>query len=124
MSKRVVLQRTLTLVLGCTMMGGAGVSVAFDMGNMMNPSKWMGGGNDRDDYYDRGYGYGRGYGPGYGYGGPGYGYGGPGYGYGAPGYGYGGPGYGYGAPAYGYGAPGYGYGAPAGQAAQAPRRPE
>jgi hypothetical protein len=38
------------------------------MGNMMNPSKWMGGNkdNDRDDdYYDE---------PGYGYGGaPGYG---------------------------------------------------
>jgi hypothetical protein len=87
---------------------------AFDMGNMMNPSKWMGGKNDRnDDYYDdRGYGY-PGGGPGYGYGGP---YGGaPGYGYGAPGYGspgYGSPGYGapgYGAP--GYGSPGYGAGA-------------
>ena len=73
---------------------------AFDMGNMMNPSKWMGGNKDRD-HYDDYYG-----GPGYGYGGPpGYGYGGP-YGYGAP------PGYGYGAPpGYGYGgAPGYGYG--------------
>jgi hypothetical protein len=77
---------------------------ALDMGNMMNPSKWMGGNNDRyDDYYDE---------PRYGYGGPGYGYGGPGYGYGAPGYGYGGPGYGYGAPGYGYGGPGYGYGGP------------
>jgi hypothetical protein len=81
---------------------------AFDMGNMMNPSKWMGGGNkDRydDDYYPGGPGYGY-PGPGYGYGGyPGYG--GPGYGYG--GYpGYGGPGYGYGGyPAYG-GYPGYG----------------
>jgi len=80
---------------------------AFDMGNMMNPSKWVGGNNDRDrydddDYYD--------YGPPPGYGG----YGGPGYGgYGAPGYGgYGGPGYG------GYGAPGYG-GGPASQGLQA-----
>jgi hypothetical protein len=80
---------------------------ALDMGNMMNPSKWMGGNNDRyDDYYDEpGYGYG---GPGYGYGGPGYGYGGPGYGYGGPGYGYGGPGYGYGGPGYYGGYPGYG----------------
>ncbi|MGB5540792.1 MAG: hypothetical protein WBO37_11930 [Gammaproteobacteria bacterium] len=83
----------------------ASTSYAFDMGNMMNPSKWMGGNNDSDRYddYDYDYGYG---GPGYGYGGyPGYGYGGyggPGYGYG----GYGGPGYGYG----GYGGPGYGYG--------------
>ena len=88
----------------------ANPAAAFDMGNMMNPSKWMGGGNnDRDrydDYYD---------GPGYGYGGPGYG--GPGYGYGGyggPGYGgYGGPGYGgYGGPGYGGygGGPGYGYG--------------
>jgi hypothetical protein len=58
----------------------AGPVSAFDMGNMMNPSKWMGGNKDRDRYDDdyRG--------PGYGYGGPGYGYGGPGYGYGAPGY--------------------------------------
>ena len=84
---------------------------AFNLGNVMNPSKWMGGKND-DDYYDD-YPGGPGYGPppGY-YGGPGYG--GPG-GYGPPGYG--GPG-GYGAP--GYGAPGMGapadgpqgYGAP------------
>jgi hypothetical protein len=79
----------------------------MDFGNMMNPSKWMGGGRDRDrgDYWD-----GRGYGPGYGYGGPGYGWGGPGYGWGGPGYGYGGPGYGWGGPGYGYGGPGYGYG--------------
>jgi hypothetical protein len=77
---------------------------AFDMGNMMNPSKWMGNKKDDDRYYDDYYD-----GPGYGYGGPGYGYGGPGYGYGGPGYGYGGPGYGYGAPGYG-GDPAYGYG--------------
>ena len=84
---------------------------AMDMGNMMNPSKWMGGNNNRDRYdddYDR-----RGYdrAPGYGYGGaPGYGGGAPGYGYGgAPGYGGGTPGYG-GAPGYGGGSPGYGYG--------------
>jgi len=85
---------------------------AFDMGNMMNPSKWMGGKKDRDRYDDDYYDYGPP--PGYGYGGPGYGYGGPGYGgpgYGGPGYG--GPGYGYGGQ--GYGAPGYG-GAPAGGA--------
>ena len=81
----------------------ASTTYAFDMGNMMNPSKWMGGNNDSDRYDDYDYGYG---GPGYGYGGyPGYGYGG--YGYGGYGYGgYGGPGYGYG----GYGGPGYGYG--------------
>jgi hypothetical protein len=61
---------------------------AFDMGNMMNPSKWMNKDKDRDRYYDDDY---------YDYGPP------PGYGYGAPGYG------GYGAPGYGgYGAPGYG----------------
>jgi hypothetical protein len=97
----------------------AGTAHAFNMGNMMNPSKWMGGSNngDRyDDYYGGPGGYGGG--PAYYGGGPGYGYGGaPGYGYGgAPGYGYGGaPGYGYGG---GYGAdPGYGgasgYSAPA-----------
>ena len=80
----------------------ANTAYAFDMGNMMNPSKWMN--NNNNDRYDdyRG-------GPGYGYGGPGYGYGGPGYGYG--GYpGYGGPGYGYYGGYPGYGAPGYGYG--------------
>ena len=116
----------------------AGTAQAFDMGNMMNPSKWVGGNKDRDRYDDGDYGGGPGYGgygggpgyggyggaPGYGgYGGaPGYGgYGGaPGYGgySGAPGYGgYGGaPGYGGygGAPGYGGygGAPGYGYGTP------------
>jgi len=55
----------------------ANSAAAFDMGNMMNPSKWMGGNKDNDRYddYDDG--------PGYGYpdGPPGYGYGGaPGYG--------------------------------------------
>lgn len=102
---------------------------ALDFGNIMNPSRWMGGdrGGWDNNYYD---GYGPAYGPGPygpGYGGPGYGYGAPGYGYGAPGYGYGAPGYGYpapgyGAPAYGYGAPGYAYGAPAN--APAPSQPD
>ena len=71
---------------------------AFDMGNMMNPSKWMGGNKNDDDRYDYG-----GYGGGPGYGGYPGGYGGgPGYG------GYGGdPGFGYGMPGYG-GTPGYG----------------
>jgi len=84
----------------------AGVASAFNIGNMMNPSKWFGGSRERgyDDYYYGGPG-------GYGYGPPSYGV--PGYGglgYGAPGYGV--PGYGYGYP--GYAAPGYG--APAYQA--------
>jgi hypothetical protein len=90
---------------------------AFNMGKMMNPTKWFKG-NKSDDYYDDRYGPGYPPPPGYGYGGPGYG--GPGYGYGGPGYG--GPGYGYGGPGYGYGGPGYGaapgYGAPAQQAPQ------
>lgn len=89
---------------------------AFDMGDMMNPSKWVGKDKKRDryddDYYDY---YDYGPPPGLGYGAPGYG------GYGAPGYGgYGAPGYGgYGAPGYGgYGAPGYGgYGVDPGQGA-------
>lgn len=106
------LSKTLTILAAASVVAGAlsyvPVAQAFGFGDMMNPSKWMGGKNrDRydDDYYDGPYGGGPGYG------GPGYGYGGPGYGYGGPGYGYGGPGYG--APGYGYGAPGYGYGAPA-----------
>jgi hypothetical protein len=84
----------------------AGPAQAFNFGNMMNPSRWFGGRNNSDRYYDDYYGD-----PGYYGGGPGYYGGDPGY-YGAPGY-YGGtPGYGvapgYGAdPAYG-GTPGYG----------------
>ena len=38
----------------------AGLAQAFDMGDMMNPSRWMGGRNhDRydDDYYYRDYGW-------------------------------------------------------------------
>jgi hypothetical protein len=107
MKNRAILRRALTLLIGAGFVAAAGTSFAMDFGNMMNPSKWMGGGRDRDrgDYWG---------GPGYGYGGPGYGWGGPGYGYGGPGYGWGGPGYGWGGPGYGYGygAPGYGYGGP------------
>ena len=75
MKNRTILRRTLALILGSTMICGAATGFAFDMGNMMNPSKWMGGNRDR------GYGYG---GPGGYGGGPGYGYGGPS-GYGSPG---------------------------------------
>lgn len=100
-----------SLVLGMAVAFSAGgllsanVAQGANFGDMMNPSKWFGGGRDRDDYYDRYY-YDR-----Y-YGGPGYGWRAPGYGWGAPGYGY------YGAPGYGWGAPGYG--APAQQQQQAP----
>ena len=87
---------------------------AFDMGNMMNPSKWMNpgkmfGNKGRDNRYrDGDYGYDPRYGggppPGYGYG-PGY-VGGP-----PPGYGGNGPAQGYGhgfaQPAQGYGYGGY-----------------
>lgn len=77
---------------------------AIGFGDMFNPGRWFGGGDD-DYYYDEGpYGPPGPYGP---YGGP---YGAPGYGapYGAPGYGapYGGTGYGY-PTAPGYAAPGY-----------------
>lgn len=115
--------KTLALIAAAVSVAGSLAYVptaeAFGFGDMMNPSKWMGGKNrDRDryedDYYDGPGGYGGG--PGYGYGGPGYG--GPGYGYGAPGYGYGAPGYGYGAP--GYGAPAYGAPAVAPAPAAAP----
>jgi hypothetical protein len=55
------------------------VSQAFNFGDMMNPGKWMGGGN-RDRYYDDDYGpYGGPWGGGPGYGGP---WGGGPYGYG------------------------------------------
>jgi hypothetical protein len=112
MTKQTILRRSLIAILGTLVIGATTPSVAFNMGDMMNPSKWMGGGRNRDGGYDDGpYG-----GPGYGYGGPGYGGygGGPGYGGygGGPGYGGygGGPGYGgYGGPEYGYGGPG-GYG--------------
>jgi len=93
-----VIRKTVLSILSVAVLLGANAALlndarAFDMGNMMNPSRWF----DNDDRYDRGY-Y-RGYGP-YGYG-P-YGYGGP---YGPYG-GWGGyPGYG------GWGGyPGYGQG--------------
>ena len=105
-----------SLVLGMAVAFSAGgllsanVAQGANFGDMMNPSKWFGGGRDRDYYYDRDY-YDRHYYDRY-YGGPGYGWRAPGYGWGAPGYGY------YGAPGYGWGAPGYG--APAQQQQQAP----
>jgi hypothetical protein len=132
MAGQMTMRHAATMILGLTLIGGAGSALAVNFGDMMNPSKWMGGNKDRD-YDDR-----RGDGPGYGYGGPGWGYGGPGYGgpgwgYGGPGYGYGNPGWGYGGPGYGYGNPGWGYGGPGygGQGYNAPadarpdsRRPE
>ena len=87
----------LSAVIAASSLLLAGTAQAFNMGNMMNPSKWMGGNSNSDRYND--YGGGPGYG-GYG-GGPG-GYGGPGYG---GGYG-GAPGYS-GAPAYGARAAGF-----------------
>jgi hypothetical protein len=71
--------RTVALVAGILV---AGTGYAMSFGDMMNPSKWMGGSKDRDrydDYYYRGP-YGPGYPP-YGY--PPYGVG-SGYGGGAP----------------------------------------
>ena len=96
------LQRFISISFVFLGLAFASATHAFNMGNMMSPSRWMGNNND-NDRYDDDYGYRDGYGyggaPGYGYGGmPGYGYGGvPGYGGygGVPGYG----GYG-GAPAY------------------------
>jgi len=123
MTGQMTTQRAATLILGLTLVTGGGNALAVNFGDMMNPSKWMGGKKDRD-YDDE-----RWDGPGYGYGGPGYGYGGPGYGYGGPGYGYGGPGYSYGGPGYGgpgYGGQGYGgqgYDAPEGRGSDS-RRPE
>lgn len=99
---------TKTLTLAAVLIMAAPTAHAIGFGDMFNPGRWFGGGDD-DYYYDEGP-WGP-YGPGP-YGGvPGYapygGYGGyaP---YGAPGYGapgYGAPGYG--APAPGYGAPAY-----------------
>ena len=105
MQKKLIKLSGLALAVSLLLTGSA---YAMDMGNMMNPSKWMGGNRDRDRYDDSYRGSGYGYGPGYG-GSPGYG-GGSGYGS-DPGYG-GGSGYG-GGPGYG-GAPGggTGYGAP------------
>ena len=94
----------------------ASTAHAFDMGNMMNPSKWMGGNKNSDRYDDYGGPGGYGGGPGgYGGGPGGYGGGPGGYGGGPGGYGGGPGGYG-GAPGYGGGSgyggtPGYG-GAP------------
>ncbi|QIK38847.1 hypothetical protein GWK36_13640 [Caldichromatium japonicum] len=76
-------------------LGEVSTALAFDFGNMMNPSRWFGGGDRYDRYYDDWYGgpWGGPYGP--------YGY--PGF-YGAP---YSWPGFG--VPPVGYGiTPGYG----------------
>ncbi len=86
-----------TTALATVLMAHAPLSEAFNFGNMMNPSRWMG--SDRyDNRYDDPYWGGPPYGGGYGY--PGV-YGSP---YGVP---YAAPGFG-GVPAPGYGAPGYG----------------
>jgi hypothetical protein len=103
----------LTAVVATVSVLLAGTAQAFNMGNMMNPSKWMGG-NSNSDRYDDYYGGPGGYGgaPGYYGGGPGGYGGGPGYYGGGPGYG-GDPGYGGGPGGYG-GGPGYYGGAPGG----------
>jgi hypothetical protein len=62
---RETLRRSLALILGGTLTSTLSTGFAFNMGNMMNPSQWMGGDGDRD-YYEAG--------P---WGGPGYGYGDP-----------------------------------------------
>lgn len=101
------------LGLAAVLISAAPLAQAFNFGDMFNPGRWMGGG-DEDYYYDDYYGgpgggpYG-GYGP---YGGGPWG-GGPYGAYGAPG-GYGAPGYG--APYGGY-APGMAPGAAPGYAA-------
>jgi len=92
----------LTAVIATASVLLAGTAQAFNMGNMMNPSKWMGG-NSNSDRYDDYYGGPGGYG-----GGPGYYGGGPGGYGGGPGYYGGGPGGYGGAPGYNGGAPNYG----------------
>ena len=67
------------LSLGGLILGDSTQAASF--GDMMDPFKWMSGGN-RERYSDYGGGYG---GSGYGYGAPGGWGGGSGYGYGGPG---------------------------------------
>jgi len=93
----VILKQAIVVIFSTAMFTGTGITYAFDMCNMMNPSKLRGDYKDRDNYYR----------------GPGvdsdYGYKGHSYGYGSPGYGYGGPpvpGNRYTAPAYGAPQPG------------------
>ena len=43
MKNGVILRRTLAMILASAMTCGVGIGSAFDMGNMMNPSEWMGG---------------------------------------------------------------------------------
>ena len=78
MINEMILRRAVILTFSIAIVTGSGISYAFDMGNMMNPSKWFGGNRDRGDYYGDRWG-----GPGYGYGAPGYGR--QDYGYGSPG---------------------------------------
>ena len=104
------------ILLFAVLIAGVNAAQAFDMGDMMDPGEWFGGGNDRD-YYDRGY-YGGGYGP--------YGWGGGPYGWGGGPYGWGGGPYGWGGGPYGYGYGGYpgAFGVPSQGTAAQPRIPE
>lgn len=68
--------------LGLAALTAVNAAQAFNMGNMMNPSRWFNDNDRYDRYHDR-------YGP-YGWGGP-YGWSGPYGGYGPHGYGWGGP---------------------------------
>ena len=57
------MRKTALSMVSVVLLLGANAAVlndaqAFNMGNMMNPSRWF---NDDDDYYRRGYGYGYGY---------------------------------------------------------------
>jgi hypothetical protein len=53
MTNSKALRRSLALILGGTLTCALNTGFAFNMGNMMNPSKWMGGDRGRD--YDDGF---------------------------------------------------------------------
>ena len=76
MINETILRQVGILIFGAATVTGAGIGHASDMGNMMNPSGWMGGNRDYGNCYG-----GPASGPGYGDGVPAYRYGG----YGAPG---------------------------------------
>ena len=101
-TRKIIITLAAAATLGVAVPAAVNVAQAFDMGNMMNPSRWFGD-DDNDRYYGGRYG-GYGYGP--------YGWGGGPYGWGGGPYGWGGAGpYGWGGPYGGYGG-GYGGGQP------------
>jgi len=69
--KQTIPRRSLVVAIGVAVLGTAAPSIAFNFGDMMNPSRWMGGSRNHGNGNGNGYDDGPCGGPGYGYGAPG-----------------------------------------------------